>query len=159
MQLSGNVVIKAPRGQVWEFLTDVTKVAQCAPGVESVELLEGGQKFKAVAAIGFGSVKARFSGDAEWVEQEAPNRAKVKAHGNAPGSAADVLAEMLLAEVEGGTQMSWTAEVTVLGQLASLAARMMTPVSQKLTEQFFNVVKQKIEVPPAPAPPAPTPPA
>lgn len=158
MQLTGSVVIKTPRGQVWEFLTDVNKVTQCAPGVESVELLEGGQKFKAVAAIGFGSVKARFTGDAEWVEQDAPNRAKIKAHGNAPGSAADVLAEMTLMDVEGGTQMSWTAEITVLGQLASLAARMMTPVSQKLTEQFFNVVKQKIEVPSAPAAPeAPTP--
>ena len=156
MQLSGSVVIKAPRGLVWEFLTDVNKVAQCAPGVESVELLEGGQKFKAVAAIGFGSVKARFSGDAEWLEQDAPHRAKIKAHGNAPGSAADVVAEMIITDTpEGGTQMSWTAEVTVLGQLASLAARMMTPVSQKLTEQFFNVVRQKIETPPAPAAPPP----
>lgn len=146
MQLSGTVNIKAPRQQVWEFLTDPQQVAVCAPGVESVEVLEGGRKFKAVAAIGFGTVKAKFGGDGEFVELDAPNRAKIKAHGNAPGSAADVVSEMFLSDgPEGSTDMRYTANITILGQLASLAARMMTPVSQKLTEQFFAEVKKKIE--------------
>ena len=146
MQLSGTVNIKAPRQTVWDFLTDPNQVAKCAPGVESVELLEGGRKFKAIAAIGFGTVKAKFSGDGEFVELDAPNRAKIKAHGNAPGSAADVMSEMFLTDgPEGSTDMRYTANITILGQLASLAARMMMPVSQKLTEQFFAEVKKKIE--------------
>ena len=146
MKMSGTVSIKAPRQKVWDFLTDPEKVSQCAPGVEKVEVVEAGKKFRATAAIGFGSIKAKFSGDAEWVELEAPTRAKVKAHGSAPGSAADVTSEMNLVEnADGTTDMNWTADVVVLGQLASLAARMMAPVSQKLTEQFFECAKQKIE--------------
>jgi carbon monoxide dehydrogenase subunit G len=146
MRLEGNVNIKAPRQTVWEFLTDPHKVSQCAPGVESVEIVEPGKKFRAVAAIGFGTVKARFAGDAEFLELEAPNRAKIKAHGNAPGSAADVTSEMFLSDGPGGsTDMKWTAEVVILGSLASLAARMMAPVTQKLTGEFFNCVKKKIE--------------
>jgi carbon monoxide dehydrogenase subunit G len=146
MKMSGTVTIKAPRQKVWEFLTDPEKVSQCAPGVEKVEVVEPGKKFKATAAIGFGSIKAKFSGDAEWVELDPPNRAKVKAHGSAPGSAADVTSEMSLSDgADGTTQMDWTADIVVLGQLASLAARMMAPVSQKLTEQFFECAKQKIE--------------
>jgi carbon monoxide dehydrogenase subunit G len=146
MQLSGTVTIKAPRQKVWDFLTDPNQVAPCAPGVESVEIVEPGRKFRAIAAVGFGSVKARFSGDGEFVELEAPSRAKIKAHGNASGSAADVMSEMFLSDTaEGSTEMRWTADIVVLGQLASLAARMMTPVSQKLAEQFFVEVKKKIE--------------
>jgi carbon monoxide dehydrogenase subunit G len=146
MQLSGSVTIHAPRQKVWDFVTDPQKVSQCAPGVEKVEVMEGGRKFRATAAIGFGSVKAKFTGDAEFVELEAPNRAKIKAHGNAPGSAADVTSEMFLSDsADGATEMKWTADVAVLGQLASLAARMMAPMSQKLTEQFFECVKKKIE--------------
>jgi len=146
MQLSGSVAIRAPRKKVWEFLTDPQQVGQCAPGVESVEIIVAGKKFRATAAIGLGSVKARFSGDAEFVETDPPNRAKIKAHGNAPGSAVDVMSEMRLADnADGSTQMNWTADVVVLGQLASLAARMMGPVSQKLTEQFFEIVRKKIE--------------
>jgi carbon monoxide dehydrogenase subunit G len=146
MHLEGTVNIKASREIVWQFLTDPNKVSQCAPGVETVEIIEPGKKFRAVAAIGFGTVKVRFAGDAEFLELDAPNRAKIIGHGNAPGSAADVTSEMFLSDgPEGSTEMRWTADVVVLGQLASLAARMMTPVSQKLTEQFFASVKKKIE--------------
>jgi carbon monoxide dehydrogenase subunit G len=146
MHLSGTVSIAAPRERVYEFLTDPHQVSQCAPGVESIEILVPGQKFKAKAGIGFGSVKATFTGEAEWVELDPPNRAKVKGRGNAPGSAAEVVSEMTLTEAgPGQTQMTWTADVAVLGQLASLAARMMAPVSQKLTAQFFECAKKKIE--------------
>jgi carbon monoxide dehydrogenase subunit G len=146
MLLEGTVNIKAPREQVFAFLTDPEKVSQCAPGVEKVEVMEGGKKFRASAAIGFGTVKAKFAGDAEFVELDAPKRAKIKAHGNAPGSAADVMSEMFLTESpDGSTDMKWTADVVILGSLASLAARMMKPVTQTLTGQFFGCVKKKIE--------------
>lgn len=146
MHFEGTVTIKAPRAEVWEFLTDPNQVAQCAPGVESVEVLVPGQKFKAIAAIGLGSVKARFSGDAEFVDLDAPNRATLKAHGNAPGSAVDVTSEMFLSDgSDGTTGLKWTADVVVLGTLASLAARLMGSVTQKLTAEFFNCFKKKIE--------------
>jgi len=87
MHLEGVTIIKAPRQKVWEFLIDPHQVSQCAPGVESVEIIEPNRKFRAVASIGLGSVKARFSGNAEFLELDAPNRAKIKGHGSAPGSA------------------------------------------------------------------------
>src|SRR4051794_3642823 len=108
----GTVSIKAPREEVWAFLTDPQKVGECAPGVESVEVVEGEQKFRAKAVIGFGSVKARFSGDAEFLELDAPNRAKLKAHGNAPGSAMDVMSVMMLSDgPDGTTDLKWTADI------------------------------------------------
>jgi carbon monoxide dehydrogenase subunit G len=146
MQLSGNVTINAPRQRVWDFLTDPQKAGQCAPGVERVEIVEPGRKFRATVAVGFGAMKARFTGEAEWLELEPPHRAKMKAHGSAPGSAADVAAEMILADgPEGATEMRWTAEPAVMGQLASLASRMMASVSQKLAQQFYENVKKMIE--------------
>ena len=147
MHLEGTTNIKAARQKVWEFLTDPHKVAGCAPGVESVEITEPNKKFKAIASIGLGSVKAKFSGDGEFLELDAPNRAKIKGHGNAPGSAADVMSEMFLTDgPDGSTDLRWTADIVILGQLASLAARMMAPVTQKLTAEFFNEVKKRIEV-------------
>ena len=146
MRLAGSVTIKAPRQKVWEFLTDPHKVAPCAPGIGAVEVIEGGKKFRATATIGFGAIKARFTGEAEWMEMDAPRRATIRAHGTAAGSAADIAAEMLLAEGAAGlTELKWTAEVEVMGQLASVASRLMTPVSRKLTEQFFASVKKIIE--------------
>jgi carbon monoxide dehydrogenase subunit G len=146
MRLQGMVTINAARERVWAFLTDPHQVSQCVPGVESVEVVEPGGMFRGAAAVGFGSIKARFTGEAQWLDLEAPRHARVKAHGNAPGSAADVVAEMTLTDATGGgTDLSWAAEVNIAGQLASLAGRLMGSVSQRLVGQFFDGVRKRVE--------------
>ena len=57
MRLSDKVTINAPIEKTWEFMTNADEVARCAPGVESVEEIEKDQKYKAVASVGFGSIK------------------------------------------------------------------------------------------------------
>ena len=146
MILKGDVTIRAPRKQVWDFLTDPEQIGQCAPGVESIEEIEHLKRYRGIVSVGFGAVKARFSGEVEILELEEPNRAKLKAHGSASGSVADAVSEMTLSDgSDGATILHWTADVTVSGQLASLAARLMVPVSQKLAGVFYDQVRQKIE--------------
>jgi carbon monoxide dehydrogenase subunit G len=114
--------------------------------VEKIEMIEPLKKYRGIVSVGFGSVKARFSGEVEILELEEPNRAKLKAHGAATGSVADAVSEMHLSDgVDGSTNVHWTADVNVSGQLASLAARLMVPVSQKLASQFYDQVRKKIE--------------
>src|SRR5690349_20275364 len=146
MQLKGDVTIRAPRKKVWDFMTDPEQIGQCAPGVEKIEVIEPMKKYRGTVSIGFGAVKARFSGDVDILELDEPNRAKLKAHGSATGSVADAVSEMSLSDgPDGSTLVHWTADVNVSGQLASLAARLMVPVSQKLASQFYDQVKKKIE--------------
>ena len=146
MVLKGNVAIRAPRKQVWDFLTDPNQIGQCVPGVEKIEIIEPNKKYRGVVSIGLGGVRARFNGDVDVLELDEPNRAKLKAHGTATGTAADLVSEMSLSDGEdGNTLVDWTADVNVSGQLASLASRLMVPVSQKLSEQFYNEVRIRIE--------------
>ena len=146
MQLKGSVDINAPRDIVWRFLTDPQAVGECAPGVESVEVIVPDQKFQAQAAIGFGSVKATFITVVEWVALIPPERAQLKAHGDAPGSAADITSEINLTDLPaGGTRLTWSAEIVILGKIAGLASRMMGGVSKKLSRQFFECMKGQIE--------------
>jgi carbon monoxide dehydrogenase subunit G len=146
MHFKDTVTINAPLEKTWAFLIDANQVAQCAPGVESVEMLEENQKYKVIASIGFGNIKVRFLTDLEFVELVEPKFAKIKAHGTAPGSAVDVLAEMALTEIdENTTSLAWTADITILGTIASLANRMMGSVTKKLAGQFFGSVKEKVE--------------
>src|SRR5215217_6326341 len=146
MLLKGDVSIRAPRKQVWDFLTDPNQIGQCVPGVEKIEIVEPNKKYRGVVSVGLGGVKARFNGEVDVLEMQEPNKAKLKAHGTATGTAADVLSEMTLSDGSDGTTLvHWTADVSVSGQLASLAARLMLPVSQKLSEQFYNEVRRRIE--------------
>ena len=146
MRLSGEVTIRAPRKKVWDFMTDPNQIGQCAPGVEKIEMIEPLKRYRGVVSVGFGAVKARFTGEVEVIELEEPNYAKLKAHGSATGSVADAVSEMRLSDgPDASTVLNWTADVTVSGQLASLASRLMVPVSQKLAQVFYDQVKKKIE--------------
>jgi uncharacterized protein len=149
MNFKGTVTINAPREKVWKFLTDPTQLSDCAPGLESLEILEPDQKFRAVASIGFGAVKATFVTDATWMDLRAPDSARMKIHGKAPGSAVDGTSEMALRDGDrpGVTVLDWSTDITVIGAIASLAARLMGPVTQKLTGAFFDNVRKKIEEP------------
>lgn len=146
MHFEGQVSIAADREKVWSFLTDPEAVAQCAPGVESMEIEVPDESFKAIASIGLGNLKVRFNADVEWTDMDAPNKAGIKAHGTAPGSATDVVATMTLSDGEdGSTTMDWSADISVLGTIASLASRMMGSVTEKLTQEFFACMKAQIE--------------
>ncbi|HSM70165.1 MAG TPA: carbon monoxide dehydrogenase subunit G [Anaerolineales bacterium] len=146
MQLKGEVTINAPRKKVWDFMTDPNQIGQCLPGVELIETVEELKKYRGVVTVGLGSVKARFSGEVDVLELDEPNRAKLKAHGTATGSAADAISEMTMSDGENdSTVVNWTADVNVSGQLASLVSRLMVPVSQKLAGVFYDEVRKRIE--------------
>ncbi len=146
MRFEGTVSIRAPREKVWAFLTDAERVSGCAPGLESLEVVEPGKKFRATTSVGFGMVKVRFVNDVEWVEMDPPNVARMKAHGSAPGSGVDAATKMTLSDgSDGATDLAWTADVNVVGTVASLAARLMGSVTQKLTGAFFEKVRETIE--------------
>jgi carbon monoxide dehydrogenase subunit G len=146
MKFDGKVTINAPRDKVWAFVTDTEAVSKCAPGLDSLEVVTPDEKFKAVASVGFGTVKMTFVTDVEWVEMDAPKHAKMKAHGTAPGSAVDATTEMNLADgPDNSTEMTWTADVMVSGTIASLASRLMGSVTKKLTTAFFDCLKKQIE--------------
>jgi len=146
MQLKGDVIIKAPRKKVWDFLTDPNQLAQCVPGVEKVEEIEKLKKYRGVVSVGLGSVKARFNGEVDILELNEPNFAKLKAHGKATGSTADAISEMTMSDApDNSTLVAWTADINVSGQLASLVSRLMIPVSQKLAGVFYDEVKKRIE--------------
>jgi carbon monoxide dehydrogenase subunit G len=145
MLVEGTVNIQAEREKVWGFLTSPEFVSQCAPGVQSVEVIEPEKQFKVIAVVGFGSAKVTFETDVEWLEVYMHRYAKMKAHGKTPGSGVDVISEMRLTSSDGTTDLNWKADIIVVGQLASTAARLMSGVTRNLTATFFDCVKGKIE--------------
>ena len=61
-------------------------------------------------------------------------------------SVVDGTSEMVLRDGDNprDTVLDWSCDVTVAG-IASLAARLMAPVTQKLTDSFFDQVRKRIE--------------
>jgi uncharacterized protein len=145
MQFQGTVEINAPRDRVWAFLMDPDRVGSCGPGVESIEVVDA-DHFKARAKVGIGFISARFNVDMTIAERTEPERAVIKAHGQAPGSAVDATANMALSgPADGPTTMDWSADVTISGTLASVGARMIEGTANKMIGQTFDCVRSKLE--------------
>jgi len=149
MEFSGSQTITAPIGKVWAFLVDVNNVAACAPGFQSMEEL-GEEHWKAIVGVGVGAVKAKFTMDVIRPEQQEPEHMLIKARGKAPGSAVDMTGDMHLASVDDQhTRMDWKATAIVSGTIASVGARLLSGTVERLTGQFFDCLKAKLEVPDA----------
>ncbi len=147
MEFSGNQTIATPVEKVWNFLVDVNNVAACAPGFQSMKELEE-EHWEAIVAVGIGAVKAKFTMDVTRPEMQAPDHMVVKARGKAPGSAVDMLGDMHLTALDDEqTRMDWKATAVVSGTIASVGARLLSGTVERLTGQFFDCLKTKLEVP------------
>jgi len=146
MRFEGKVDIAAPRDKAWAFLMDPDQVGSCGPGVESIDVIDD-THFKAKAKVGVGFIKAAFTVNMEFVDLDAPNHASIKAHGQAPGSAVDAVAQMALSDGQDAdhTVMDWSADVNISGTLASVGARMIEGTAHKMIDQTFDCIKAKLE--------------
>jgi uncharacterized protein len=145
MQFSGMTAINAPRDRVWAFVIDPQQVGWCGPGVESIEEVDA-THFRARAKVGIGVISARFAVNLELVESQEPHRAVIKASGQAPGSAVEATGEMRLSgPADGPTTMDWSADVAILGTIASVGARLIEGTADKLIKQAFDCMRAKLE--------------
>src|SRR5215472_16060679 len=154
MHFEGEQTIKAPIEEVWAYYMDPNKVAQCAPGFKSMEIL-GPDHFKPTLSVGIGPVKATFTLDVTLTGLRPPNHAEVTARGNAAGIAVNIGSAVNLESKDSmTTEMHWTADVVVSGTIASVGARLMESTAEKLTSKFFDCTRQHLEPPgssPAPS--------
>ena len=144
MHFEGRDSIAAPIDQVWAFLVDPNRVAACAPGFQRMEVLAD-DHFRPVVTVGVGPVKATFTLDVTLTDQRPPHHAAIRARGVAAGSAVNATSSMdLSADSPEATTLSWSADVTVSGTLASVGGRLMERTAQMMTQRFFDCIRQTL---------------
>ena len=145
MKFDGTVEIKAPRQRVWAFLMDPNKVGACGPGVESIEVVDETHS-KAKAKVGIGFISANFTVDLEIAETQPPDRAVIKATGQAPGSAVYATATMVLRDgPAASTVMEWAAHVLIGGTMATVGARLIESTANKMIAETFDSIRSRLE--------------
>lgn len=147
MRFEGTLEIAAPRERVFAFLVDPRQVTTCAPDVQSLEIADP-THFKVVVRAGVGPIRGTFSFNVELTESRAPEHAALLARGQAPGSAVEMRATMDLAGAgDARTALRWASDVTVTGMIASVGARLLQGTADKMTQQVFACIKEKLEAP------------
>jgi carbon monoxide dehydrogenase subunit G len=137
MLFEGQYDIPAAKDHVWVMLNDPEVLKYSIPGCQS---LSGGidEGFTATVKVGIGPVKATFEGSVTLEDLDPPSSYRIvgAGKGGVAGFASGE-ARVALTDIEGGTRLTYAAEVAVGGKIAQLGARLLKSSVAKLTDQFF----------------------
>jgi uncharacterized protein len=164
MDMTGEQVIPAPKGLVWQALLDPEALKACIPGCESVTKVSD-TEYTADVVARVGPVKAKFSGAVTLADLDPPNGCTISGEGKggAAGFAKGSAKVQLADAADGATTLSYTVSASVGGKLAQIGSRLIDGVARKMADDFFGtfnqIVAQRAQAAaPAPAPQAPPPP-
>ena len=129
---------------MWEFVIDPRKIGKCLPDLKSLDV-EAENKFTALARVGIGFMKGDFKFQLAIVEQIPPSHASLKGSGSGVGSNVSMDTSIDLYNVEGGTKLTYKADVQIGGTLASVGQRVIGGTVEKTIAQVFDCVKKQLE--------------
>jgi len=148
MKIEGAADIPAPRDKVWAAFLDPETLAQALPGCEKLEAI-GPNEYKATMKVGVAAIKGTFEGKVKLSDLEPPNRYRMAVEGSGGPGFVRGAAGMQLSDVDGGTRVSYDADVQVGGLIASVGQRMLGGVTKMMLDQFFTRMTELLTSKPA----------
>jgi carbon monoxide dehydrogenase subunit G len=148
MKIEGSADIPAPREKVWGAFLDPNILAQALPGCEKLEAI-GPNEYKATMKVGVAAIKGTFEGKVKLSDLEPPNRYRMAVEGSGGPGFVRGEAGMQMSDVDGGTKVSYDADVQVGGLIASVGQRMLGGVTKMMLDQFFTKMTELLTSKPA----------
>lgn len=147
MELKGEQRIPMTRERVWAGLMDPQILKAAIPGCESVTD-EGEGRMSVVVVAAIGPVKARFKGQLQMLDLQAPERYTLsfEGHGGMAGFAKGQAEVVLQAEAE-GTRMVYQAQADIGGRLAQIGSRLVDAAAAHMSAQFFERLVEVMQAP------------
>jgi hypothetical protein len=138
MELSGDILIGAPRQQVWAGLNDPDILTRCIPGCEGMEATSPTERTARVA-VKVGPVRARFVGHI-GMEDIRPDQGCVLRFQGSGGAAgmAKGHSQVELVDEAGGTRLRYTVQASIGGKLGQVGGRMIDAAAKQMADQFFT---------------------
>ncbi len=137
MKLEGSYDVKAPRDKVWNAFLDPATLQKAIPGCEKLELI-GPDEYKATLKIGIAAVKGTFEGKVRLLDKKPSESYRLAAEGSGGPGFVRSDTVITLSDGEGGTRVSYSADVQVGGLIAGVGQRMLGGVSKMMADQFFT---------------------
>lgn len=145
MELTGSRIIAADRATVWEHLNDAETLKACIPGCQDLtgSPAEG---FEAVVKQKVGPVSATFKGKvtlSDVIDGES-YRIAGEGSGGIAGFAKGG-ADVRLADIEDGTELTYAVDAKIGGKIAQLGSRLIDGFARKMADSFFEKFQAEVE--------------
>jgi len=151
MELQGERLIPASVDTTWAALNDPEVLKACIAGCESVDRT-GDDAFTAVVALKVGPVSARFKGNLQMTNIQAPNGYTINfdGQGGVAGFGKGSADVALSAQGDAQTLLKYNARATVGGKMAQIGSRLIDATAAKITEDFFKAFEAHLQAAGAP---------
>ncbi|MGH2678737.1 MAG: SRPBCC family protein, partial [Actinomycetota bacterium] len=149
MRLENSFDVPAPIIQVWEFMLDVPRVAPCMPGCELTEVVDE-QTWKGKVNVKLGPVSLSYAGKAVMLERDDDaHRVVLKADGTETKGKGTASARVTsnMEESDGATRVLIETDLTLSGAVAQFGRGMIADISQRLTDQFAENLRERMAAP------------
>jgi len=140
--------VQEPVARVWEFLKDPRKVATCVPGAQITETLDE-RRYAGTITVKVGPVVSDYKGELSIERLDAQNY-EIELLGKGrdvkgKGSASMRMVGKLRALPGGGTEVTGTSEISIIGVLAQFGSRMVEEVSGQMFGEFTAALQKNLQ--------------
>jgi carbon monoxide dehydrogenase subunit G len=147
MHFEQTVEVDTDTKTVWKFLWEVERLARCLPGCQEVEEIEPQKKYTVVVEERIGPFKAKFKMDVEVLDFDLESRVRIQAVGKDPKLGASTRAELDV-QIQGlgpaKTALNVTADIQVVGKIASLGQVAIKRKAQDIVTRFANAIATEL---------------
>jgi carbon monoxide dehydrogenase subunit G len=146
MKLEGQFRVKAPREEVYAFLTDPHSVSRHMPDVKDVQI-EDGDHFTVKARVGISHIKGLMIMKLAITDRQPPISTTVIGKGTGLASVVDMVTSFTLETSESGdTLVKWRGAVNVSGKMAAFGSQgLLDRMATKNIDTFIDGIKRGIE--------------
>lgn len=154
MELTGAMLMAAPREKVWQALNDPNVLVHCIPGCEEVQQVSPTETHTRVL-LKMGPVRARFVGKILMSDIRPAEGCTLdfQGSGGAAGFARGTSVVTLASEGD-ATRLQYSATASVGGKLGQIGGRMIDASAKQMAEQFFSALQAQLAGAPAAEAPA-----
>ena len=145
MDMQGSRPLSVTQQQAWEALNDPEVLKLCIPGCDSIEST-GENAYALVNAIKVGPVSAKFKGNLQLTDIQAPDSYTINFDGN--GGAAGFgkgSAKVTLTPQGEGCELGYTVNAQVGGKIAQVGQRLIDGVAKSMAETFFKRFDEEMQ--------------
>lgn len=146
MEIEKTIVLPAEPEKVWGLLLDPDVMAECVPGMQSVEIVSP-VEYRALIKVKISFISAKFKIKTLLTEQNPPLYLKAEGSGDDASAASSFrqTSEMFLEEAgEAQTRMRIVVRVQLLGRLGTFGLNVMKTKADRMWDEFGENLLRKI---------------
>jgi uncharacterized protein len=144
MTLTGQHTVNASAQQIWDMMMDPDILARITPGITKLERIDE-ENYKAIAEVKIGPVGGAFTGTVKVTDRNEPTSFTLIVQQNSKIGNANAKMKMNFQTLSPTqTEVSFSGDVQLSGTLAVMGGRVITPVANMLSKQFFVELEKEV---------------